>query len=386
MGKIRPFREWVVKVAQQCNLACDHCYVYELQDTSWRHKPAVIAEGSAERLAERIAEHARAHALPQLRVVLHGGEPLLAGKRRIEHVVSVLRSALQGVSDGDISLQCNGTLLDPEWLDLFRRYGVSVGVSLDGDRTANDRHRRSRSGRSSYTAVLKGLELLRRPENRAPYSGLLCTVDIRNDPVAVYEELLAHEPPMIDFLLPHSTWEHPPPGHGTAPTPYADWLLAVFERWYTAPVRETGIRRFENIMERSLRGRFAPTPVEPVEPVVTDFIVVESDLSVELPDSLKAAYDGAAATGMNLLDHDFDTVARDPSVVTARGAGAAPLAAECLDCPVVRLCGGGLRAHRYSARNGFDNPSVFCADLRRLTTHIQDRVLADVVKLSGSAS
>ncbi|MFF7473216.1 FxsB family cyclophane-forming radical SAM/SPASM peptide maturase [Streptomyces sp. NPDC008092] len=378
----------MVKVAQRCNLACDHCYVYELQDTTWRDKPVVIAEESADRLAERIAEHARDHALPAVRVVLHGGEPLLAGRRRIEHLVSVLRSALQGLSDCDISLQCNGTLLDPEWLDLFRQYGVSVGVSLDGDRTANDRHRLSRNGRSSYTAVLKGLELLRRPENRALYSGLLCTVDTANDPVAVYEELLSHEPPMIDFLLPHSTWEHPPPGHDTAATPYADWLLAVFERWYTAPVRETRIRRFEDIMELSLRGALPSAPVvpAPVVPPVSDFIVVESDLSVELPDNLKAAYDGAAATGLNLIEHDFDTVARHPSVVAARGEGPAPLAADCVECPVVRLCGGGLRAHRFRAPDDFDNPSVYCADLRRLTTHIHDRVVADVRELFGRAS
>ncbi|AYC40099.1 FxsB family cyclophane-forming radical SAM/SPASM peptide maturase [Streptomyces griseorubiginosus] len=384
MRKVRPFREWVVKVAQHCNLACDHCYVYELQDSSWRRKPRVLPEESVVPLAERIAEHARNHALPEVRVVLHGGEPLLAGKERIENLVSVLTNRLQGVADCDISVQSNGTLLDPDWLDLFRRHGVSVGVSLDGGRGANDRHRRSRNGRSSYTAVLKGLELLRRPEHRALYSGLLCTVDLDNDPVAVYEQLLAHRPPMIDLLLPHSTWEHPPPGRDGSATPYADWLLAVFERWYSAPVRETRIRRFEQIMERALGAQLAPAA--PVQPTVSDHIVVESDLSVELPDSLKAAYDGAAATGLNLRDHDFDTVARHPKVVAARGAGPDPLAADCVTCPVVRLCGGGLRAHRFHPRNGFHNPSVFCADLRLLTTHIRDRVAADVREWFGEAS
>lgn len=156
MGKVRPLREWVIKVSQDCNLACDHCYVYELRDTSWRHKPGVIAKESVAQLTERIAEHAQIHALPEISIVLHGREPPLAGKQRIEHLVPVLRSTLRGVSDCDISLQRNGTLLDPDWLDLFRQYGVPVGVSLDGDRTANDRHRRSGNGRSSYTAVLKG--------------------------------------------------------------------------------------------------------------------------------------------------------------------------------------------------------------------------------------
>ncbi|MGW7453893.1 hypothetical protein [Streptomyces sp. NPDC054787] len=37
-------------------------------------------------------------------------------------------------------LQTNGTLLTEPWLDLFERYEVVVGVSLDGPPTANDRH------------------------------------------------------------------------------------------------------------------------------------------------------------------------------------------------------------------------------------------------------
>jgi uncharacterized protein len=54
------------------------------------------------------------------------------------------------------------------------------------------------------------------------------------------------------------------------------------------------------------------------------------------------------------------------------------LAAECRTCPVGAICGGGLRAHRYRADNLFDNPSVYCADLLKLITHIKDRVRADL--------
>jgi uncharacterized protein len=31
--------------------------------------------------------------------------------------------------------------------------------------------------------------------------------------------------------------------------------------------------------------------------------------------------------------------------------------------PVRQVCGGGLYAHRYEPNIGFDNPSVYCADL-----------------------
>lgn len=383
MRDANPFTEWIVKVAQPCNLACDHCYVYELRDHTWRQKPPVMAAVTADRLAHRIAEHARRHALPRVRVTLHGGEPLLAGLPRIEHLLKVLKRELQGTARCDISLQSNATLLNPLWMDLFRRHGVSVGVSLDGGREANDRHRRARNGRGSHASVQRGLELLRRPENKALFAGLLCTVDLANPPLEVFEALLAHEPPAVNFLLPHATWEHPPPGHDPIGTPYANWLLAVFDRWYTAPRQETRIRLFEDLMDLALGSAVRSESTGLAD---TDFLVVESDGTIELSDSLKATRDGGAATGLDIFAHDFDTAARHPVVADARRGGLAALADVCRGCEVVRLCGGGLRAHRFHPRTGFANASVYCADLRVLTTRIRDRVVADATVLLGSAS
>ncbi|MFF7641796.1 FxsB family cyclophane-forming radical SAM/SPASM peptide maturase [Streptomyces canus] len=383
MRDANPFVEWIVKVAQPCNLACDYCYVYELLDRTWRHKSAVMANGTADQLARRIAEHARRHALPRVRVTLHGGEPLLAGLSRIEHLLEVLRQELRGTAECDISVQSNVTLLNPPWMDLFRRHGVSVGVSLDGGREANDRHRRARNGRSSYDSVQRGLELLGRPENKALFAGLLCTVDLANPPLRVFEELLAHKPPAVNFLLPHATWEHPPPGHDPSRTPYANWLLAVFEKWYTEPSQETRIRVFEDLMDLALGGHVRSESTGLAD---TDFLVVESDGTIELSDSLKVTRNGGAATGLDIFAHDFDSVARHPAVADARRGGLAALADVCRGCEVVRLCGGGLRAHRFHPRTGFANPSVYCADLRVLVTHIRNRVVADATALLGSAS
>ena len=38
-GPLVPFREIVLKVHSRCDLACDHCYVYEHADQSWRARP-----------------------------------------------------------------------------------------------------------------------------------------------------------------------------------------------------------------------------------------------------------------------------------------------------------------------------------------------------------
>src|ERR1700760_372276 len=97
-GSVLPFREFVLKVASRCDLACNHCYVYEHADQSWRVKPKFITQEIASQAARRIREHAQAHQLTTIHVVLHGGEPLLLGRDRLRGIVSTLRSSIDPVA------------------------------------------------------------------------------------------------------------------------------------------------------------------------------------------------------------------------------------------------------------------------------------------------
>jgi len=54
LGGIRPFRQFILKVHSRCDLACDHCYVYEHADQTWRHKPKVIADETVDHLVDQI--------------------------------------------------------------------------------------------------------------------------------------------------------------------------------------------------------------------------------------------------------------------------------------------------------------------------------------------
>jgi uncharacterized protein len=224
-----PISQYVLKVYSRCNLACDHCYVYEHADQSWRVKPPFISPTTAAMAGLRIREHAAGHGLAEVSVVLHGGEPLLLGKTRMRVLLDILNSQIGPTLRVDLRVQSNGLLLDEQWCALFREYGVKVGVSLDGDRTANDRHRVFADGHSSYVQVLDAVAILRRRENRHLYAGILCTVDLANDPVAVYRAIAAQQPPNLDLLLPHATWEHPPYRPTGQQAPYADWLMRVYE-------------------------------------------------------------------------------------------------------------------------------------------------------------
>ena len=374
-----PFQQFVVKIHSRCNLACTYCYMYEMADQGWHRQPRRMSQSTIDSVAARIGEHARMNRLPEVDLILHGGEPLLAGADQIRYAVNAVRSAVDPDVRVNVQVQTNGVLLDSVFLELFDELGILVSVSLDGAREANDRHRRGPAGQGSYDRVHAALTKLTAPHYRHLFNGLLCTIDLENDPVGTYETLLEFTPPAMDLLLPHGTWENPPPGRRTDSndTPYGDWLIAVFNRWYHAPQRETQLRMFDEII-RLLLGR--PSRSEAVGLSAVAVVVIETDGSIEQVDSLKAAYDGAAGTSLHVGADAFDAALMLPSIA-ARQIGERALSPQCQACEVKLVCGAGLYPHRYRQGTGFANPSVYCHDLFRLIRHIHSAVSDDIAAL-----
>jgi uncharacterized protein len=327
-------------------------------------------------LAARMAEHAHTHGLESMELVLHGGEPLLAGRQFVRFLIETVRREATGVEVRPV-LQTNAVLLDRAWLHLCDELGIRVGISLDGDSAAHDRHRHGPGGRGSYAAVARALEPLTKPAFRHLFGGLLCTVDLRNDPLVTYESLRAFDPPAIDFLLPHGHWSAPPPGHDPNGAPYAAWLNQIFDLWYQASVQETAVRLFTEIIQLVLGGASSSEEIG-LSPVVS--VTVETDGEIEQSDLLKSVFDGAPATGLHVARDSFDAALLLPEIV-ARQIGAAALCETCAACPERRVCGAGLYVHRYRPGAGFANPSIYCADLLALISHIRRVVQADVTEL-----
>ena len=366
-----PFQQFILKIHSRCNLACSYCYVYEMADQAWRELPRLMSPAVIEMAAKRINEHVRSHRLSSVDIILHGGEPLLAGTQRLTELTGLLQAQIS--ARVNFTVQTNGTLLRRPMLETLAELRIRVGVSLDGDAEATGRHRLYPSGRNSYDDVAAGLRLLGSPEFREIYGGILCTIDVHNYPIATYEALLQFSPPVLDLLLPHANWSTPPPDSG-----YAEWLIEVFERWYSAPVQETQIRLFAELIQLILGG---PGAVESLGLAPATLIVVDTDGTIKQLDSLSSAYPGAAETGLHVLTGSFDDALEHPTTV-ARQIGADGLSAECRVCPVMEICGGGLYPHRYRQGEGFRHPSVYCADLKKLIAHVRERVVSDLADIS----
>src|SRR5215469_15689669 len=103
-----PFREFIVKIHSRCDLACDYCYMYEMADQTWQLRPSRMPWTITDQAASRIAEHIHTHNLTRVTVIMHGGEPLIAGPDLISHAVTTIRDRAGSQARVDAVVQTNG--------------------------------------------------------------------------------------------------------------------------------------------------------------------------------------------------------------------------------------------------------------------------------------
>lgn len=359
----------VVKVASRCNLNCSYCYVYNLGDTSYLNQPAVMARQTVEALAARVAKHCKRHRLPTFTFAFHGGEPLLARPSFYRHFVACMTASLPARTQVKYYMQTNGMRLTPQWCALLRELNITVGISVDGPKHINDRYRVDHAGRGSYDRIRRGW-------NVAAASGLqpnlLAVIDVTANPFDVLHHLQQLNPRSVDFLLPQATHDRPPPRPAgrDGETLYGDWLLAIFRAWIADEGMSFRIRLFEHIIQAVLgMGR----QLNSLGSGANEVLVIESDGSIEPVDVLKVCGNGLTRTPFNVNRNDLDDAFAHPMISLYHHSDTR-LSATCRKCRLSKICAGGYLPHRYRTANGFDNPSIYCADLMQLITGIQNWV------------
>ena len=175
-----------------CNLRCAYCY---LPHTSRRQ---VMDLEVVERVAQSIEEvyNSKFRIEESLTLIWHGGEPLTLGVTLFERLVQVFEPLRKGKKLRH-SIVTNATLINKDWIDLFRKYEFEVGVSLDGPEELN-KNRVDISGRNAFKQTVRGIEALRL--SHIPFYVLVTlTPDSLGHAAQIYEFIASLKPYMIGF-------------------------------------------------------------------------------------------------------------------------------------------------------------------------------------------
>jgi len=107
----------VVKATTACNLNCPYCYNY---------KHSFCRQDISEKTIDKILDVFKNRIQT---FTWHGGEPLLIGKEFFDKMNEKIQNSGQEIQ---ISLQTNGVLIDEDFIELFKKHNVSMGISFDG--------------------------------------------------------------------------------------------------------------------------------------------------------------------------------------------------------------------------------------------------------------
>ncbi len=359
----------ILKVASRRNLNCSYCYVYNMADSTWKMRPPLMSNEVFDAALDRISQQCHATGLDRFRIAFHGGEPCLIGSETFDAWCGRARDALGEAIHLSLIIQTNGTLLDAHWIDAFLKHRVSVGLSMDGPKEIHDAMRVDHLEQGSYDRVERGLKLLQ--QAGIPY-GVGCVIPLGADPLIVHKHFLNLGCNQITYLMPHFTHDTIAPirqRHG--PTPCADFLIPIFDHWWFESTMEVQVEVLKNVARVIMGGKSRSEGIGNDPPC---YVFVEPDGEMEGLDNLRACCDGLSRIKLNVLQSSFSDLLTTETMHAQAIFEGMPLAQTCRDCPEVMTCGGGYLPHRYSSARGFDNPSVWCADLLKLFAHIRSRL------------
>lgn len=361
--------QYTLKVASRCNLNCTYCYVYNKGDDSWKARPPIMSDEVMAQVGRRIRRHCVLSGQDEVEIVFHGGEPLLAGLSRVRSWCAGLRAGLSDLCRIGITVQTNGTLIDNSWAEFFAKDNIQVGISLDGPAVVNDQFRVTTRGRGSYNDVLRGIGYLRRHGIRLNF---LTVINFGSDPLSIHRHLIDLGAASIAYLMPDHT-------HDTValvraqygPTPCADYLLPILEEWWSKGYLELSVNPFVAFARAILGGN---SRVDFIENRPFGYVFVEADGAIEGLDVLKICGAGLADTGLNVSNDDFKDISAVSELHRRSIFEGFALPDGCHGCPENTTCAGGYLPHRFSSKLGFNNPSVWCADLLRIFGEIRERL------------
>lgn len=337
----------VVKLASTCNLKCKYCYWFQTEDILKKQK--VMSDELLESLVVRVKNHFVVN--DRLCLVLHGGEPTLIGKKKMRKLLEELR-LVADQTQLSLAITTNGMWLDEEWIHLFKKYDVSFTISLDGPELVHNKNRVDFQGRGTHDRVMKSIRLCQAQGVRVG-SLMVLSDSVEVGARELLDFYVNSDISDIDFLIPDANYD------SKSRLTFASKFSEVFKLWFNEYHQKLNVRVFESIIKACL-GRAAKA--EGIGPGYMSIVTVETDGGLK---PFEVLLPSGQSSGFNILNNEFLDIRHDLQW-QAILKGSTELSDECQQCVLNRVCGGGNIAHRYSSRNGYENPSVHCEELKEL--------------------
>jgi uncharacterized protein len=373
----------VLQPSALCNLNCNYCYVPNRRD------PALMTDEVLRASADFV--FACGISSGAIAFHWHAGEPTAAGLEFYEHAFALLAGRAPAGIRVHHAIQTNGTLLTRKWCELFCRYQVEVGLSIDGPAEIHDRNRVTWTGKGTHAAVMAGYGILRQ---NGITPGAICVLapESLRSPDQIYDFFKNTGFQSLAFNVEESEGVHPrsrlrDAAHEDMVSAYASFMRRFWQRW-RADGSVMEIREFKQMLGCLHNLRADDGFVRELDEVIPFRILSirrNGDVSTFSPEL-------ASTPGAGHGHFVLGNVLTDTPAQLAASAAFARLNEEVVagrelcrqSCEHYALCGAGFQSNRFTEHGTFRAAETLTCRLHRKT--LANVLIEELIMESNAAS
>lgn len=358
--------EVVLKITERCNINCTYCYMFNHGNDDYLSHPPYIKDTTLDQTAAWIEGAIADFKIRTVTIIFHGGEPMMMKKERFDQMCTMFKERLGELTQLRFAIQTNAILVTKQWVHLFAKHRVSVGVSIDGPKQLHDAHRIDHQQRGTYDDTIRGLQMLQRAASHDLINspGVICVIDPTKNGAEIYRHFVDDLGlDSLSFLLPMDSHDQVDPAY---PARLGGYLDEILTEWKKDDNPHTIVRMFQHFLRfLSAPGDEAALRLLKGPEIVIVAVASNGDISVN--DDFKSINFGQAVgnvASMPMREY------LDSPVHAYLGDVWNQVPDACNECAWVGYCRGGAQnqvaSNRFSVANGFNNQSVFCDALKSI--------------------
>lgn len=351
-------------MTENCNLRCKYCYV----EKHHLNNPNINLNILIESLKKIIDENAHRGT----KIILHGGEPLTISYKSME---VFLNSVIQYANSKNyrimFSIQTNGTLIDENWVAIFRKFKIRVGLSLDGCDEHQNQYRIDNLNNNVFKKVMSTISFLK--EHKIQF-GVIITINKNH---------IGKEKELLDFIQENRIKCNIRPAFFTKgqndlydmymnPIEYASFFCKIFDIWFNEDNKYDTfyIKEFEEIIRKVINGEKECHSCVDSNDCSKHFLSIGYNGNCYPCNRLYG--DSKFYLGNLLTDSIYEIMSQGYRLSSKR----IEKLKACQNCEIVNICHGGCPAVSYLTNGDYYEKDFFCEAYKLIYLHVKE-VLVD---------
>lgn len=353
----------IFRTTDVCNLNCTYCY-----DKINRKIEKNINE-EFEQNIDKIKEYLdKIYVLKDkpCTFIFHGGEPLVLKPKVYEKLLKKIdRKNIR------LSIQTNGTLITSEYIKLFKKYNINIGISLDGCNEEQNYCRIYKNGKNSFNKVMNNIDILKKNDI---HFGIIMTITKKH---------IGKENMIYDFIANNNLNVNMRPAFPAkggdnknimTEEEYFEFFKNIFNIWYKDKNKKIKLKQIREIYDefaKVLEEKYCSGLCSEGENCFGKFISLNINGDVY---SCNRTYNNKEFLLGNLNKQTMEEILNNANKLNEKRKIKIE-ESDCSKCEIYRYCYGGCPANSYSMYGDYTMPEdSFCNSKKKILKYIKSKL------------